>query len=104
MHRIVFFLMKPSTWGLNKRNSNDISDLSALRENLGSSSEDASFEKVPTDLKVGLEILQLRKEFGSKTVVNNVSVQAYEGQIFCLLGHNGAGMKINIIRIHTIYA
>ncbi|OXA58482.1 ATP-binding cassette sub-family A member 3 [Folsomia candida] len=86
-----YFIFLPSTWGLNKRNSNDISDLSALRENLGSSSEDASFEKVPTDLKVGLEILQLRKEFGSKTVVNNVSVQAYEGQIFCLLGHNGAG-------------
>lgn len=51
-----------------------------------------SFEKITTDMAVGMEILKLRKEFGNKKVaVDDISVKAYHGHIFCLLGHNGAG-------------
>jgi ABC-type glutathione transport system ATPase component len=38
-----------------------------------------------------LKIENLRKEFGNFTAVDDVSVNMYEGEIFALLGHNGAG-------------
>ena len=38
-----------------------------------------------------VEVNKLRKTFGSQTVVNDLSFNMYENQIFALLGHNGAG-------------
>ncbi|KAJ8301077.1 hypothetical protein KUTeg_020064 [Tegillarca granosa] len=53
------------------------------------------FERDPTDLKVGISINKLRKEFGKgkkkKIAVSGTSLNMYEGQITALLGHNGAG-------------
>lgn len=43
---------------------------------------------------------ELRKEYGSKTVVNNISLTVKEGEIFSLLGVNGAG-KTTTIRMLT---
>ena len=43
------------------------------------------------DLTKGIELINLTKKFGSKTVVNNLSMNIYQGQITVLLGHNGAG-------------
>ena len=36
------------------------------------------------------------KKFGEKTVINDLSVNFYGGEIFCLLGHNGAGKSTTI--------
>jgi ABC-type lipopolysaccharide export system ATPase subunit len=36
-------------------------------------------------------IKKLVKSFGSQLAVNNLSFNMYANQIFCLLGHNGAG-------------
>jgi ABC-type multidrug transport system ATPase subunit len=33
----------------------------------------------------------LTKKFGSFTAVNNISLSIKEGEIFTILGHNGAG-------------
>ncbi|BFZ14909.1 hypothetical protein BsWGS_17948 [Bradybaena similaris] len=49
------------------------------------------FEKDPEGLKIGIEIINLRKEFGSKVSVSHLSLKMFEGQITVLLGHNGAG-------------
>jgi ATP-binding cassette subfamily A (ABC1) protein 3 len=38
-----------------------------------------------------IEIHRLRKSFGDKTAVDNLSLSMYSGQITALLGHNGAG-------------
>ena len=56
-------------------------------------------EEVPKDLQAlakenkSLEIKNLVKVFdtpvGPKIAVNDLNVTMYEGQIFCLLGHNG---------------
>ena len=43
---------------------------------------------------------KLKKTYGSSTVVNNLSFNMYENQIFALLGHNGAG-KVNIYYIFS---
>ena len=39
-----------------------------------------------------IEIRNLRKTFGEKTAVDDLSLSIYSGQITALLGHNGAGM------------
>lgn len=70
--------------------SDDVSD---LRIDATKAEDGGSFEKIPEGTKIGMEILKLRKEFGLQRVaVDDVSLKVYEGQIFCLLGHNGAGM------------
>nr|CAI5846703.1 unnamed protein product [Callosobruchus analis] len=48
-------------------------------------------EKEPKDLVAGVRIQNLRKVFGSKAAVQNLSMNMYENQITVLLGHNGAG-------------
>lgn len=50
-----------------------------------------SIEKEPTNLHVGIKIQALRKTFGKKTAVRDISLNLYEDQISVLLGHNGAG-------------
>lgn len=49
------------------------------------------FEEEPKTLKVGIEICNLSKQFGTKLAVNKLSLNMYENQITVLLGHNGAG-------------
>ncbi|CAD8075622.1 unnamed protein product [Paramecium sonneborni] len=39
-------------------------------------------------------IQNLLKKFGELNAINNLSLQFYEQQIFCLLGHNGAGKRM----------
>eukprot|EP01135_Chromosphaera_perkinsii_P008446 Nk52_evm14s1360 gene=Nk52_evmTU14s1360 len=48
-------------------------------------------EEEPSDLKVGVQIRNLRKVFGDKVAVDNLSLNMYEDQITSFLGHNGAG-------------
>ena len=39
----------------------------------------------------GVHIRGLSKRFGDKTAVDNLNLSMYAGQVFALLGHNGAG-------------
>ncbi|KAF5283848.1 hypothetical protein FQA39_LY04668 [Lamprigera yunnana] len=43
------------------------------------------------ELPVNIKIRNLKKSYGNKDVVNNVSVDIYKGEITVLLGKNGAG-------------
>lgn len=46
--------------------------------------------------KIAMEIHNLTKDFDGKRVVDDVNLSIYEGEIFCLLGHNGAGKSTTI--------
>ncbi|XP_050517580.1 phospholipid-transporting ATPase ABCA3-like isoform X2 [Diabrotica virgifera virgifera] len=48
------------------------------------------FETEP-NLRPGIQIFNLKKAFGKKTAVRNLSLNMFENQITVLLGHNGAG-------------
>jgi len=49
---------------------------------------DRGFEVYPDGLKVGVEIRNMKKKFGSKKLaVNGVSVKMFDGEIFALLGN-----------------
>lgn len=43
-----------------------------------------------------IELIQLRKQFGSRTAVENLTLCVPRGEIFGLLGHNGAGKSTAI--------
>ena len=43
-----------------------------------------------------LKIQGLRKEYGDFVAVDTVNVKMYDGQVFALLGHNGAGKSTTI--------
>lgn len=60
-------------------------------ENSGSTVSGKDYEADPTNLKKGIEIVDMSKNFGSARVVNNFNLNMYEDQITVLLGHNGAG-------------
>ncbi|MBR5230090.1 MAG: ATP-binding cassette domain-containing protein, partial [Firmicutes bacterium] len=49
-------------------------------------------------MKAAIEIKNVTKKFGSKTAVNDLSLDIYEGELFGLLGVNGAG-KTTAIRM-----
>ncbi|MBQ0042178.1 MAG: ABC transporter ATP-binding protein [Lachnospiraceae bacterium] len=51
-------------------------------------------------MSAAIEIINLRKEFGSKTAVNDLNLTVNEGEIFAFLGVNGAG-KTTTIRMLT---
>ena len=52
------------------------------------------------DLQKTVQINGLTKRFGDFTAVDKISFSIYRGQIFCLLGHNGAG-KTTAIKMLT---
>lgn len=62
-----------------------------ILENSESSVSGRDYEPDPTNLKKGIEIVDMSKNFGSARVVNNFNLNMYENQITVLLGHNGAG-------------
>lgn len=56
----------------------------------------SSFEpEVARNATVGIEIQNIFKNFGRKQAVNGVSLRMYTGDIFALLGHNGAGKRLH---------
>ena len=45
-------------------------------------------------------MIQLTKKFGSFTAVDELSLSIQENEVFCLLGHNGAG-KTTVLNMIT---
>ena len=82
------------TLGMQRATSADIEALA----------RDEAIEEVSSSLQSCIEIRNLRKVFktpaGPKVAVDSLSLDCYENQILCLLGHNGAG-KTTTINILT---
>lgn len=55
------------------------------------STPNTKFFENPQNLNPGIQIRNLRKCFGKRTAVNNLTLNIYDNQITVLLGHNGAG-------------
>ncbi|KAH8273382.1 hypothetical protein KR018_002047 [Drosophila ironensis] len=50
-----------------------------------------AFEAEPVDRNIGLQIRHLKKKFGDREAVKDLSINMFEDEITVLLGHNGAG-------------
>ena len=55
---------------------------------------------IATEVKKMIEVNELVKKYGKKTVLNKISFKVEEGEILGLLGQNGAG-KSTIMNIIT---
>ncbi|XP_044745815.1 phospholipid-transporting ATPase ABCA3-like [Coccinella septempunctata] len=77
-----YFILTPGFW----RRRNVEQDDCLLDPNNGE-----FFDDDPTDLRAGISIRGLAKNFGSNEAVRDISLNMYEDQITVLLGHNGAG-------------
>ena len=64
--------------------------------------EDA-FEHESADLRIGIGIKGLCKNFGKKRAVQNLNLNMFSGQITSLLGHNGAGKSTTISMLTGLY-
>eukprot|EP00124_Ichthyophonus_hoferi_P000157 Ihof_evm21s5 gene=Ihof_evmTU21s5 len=62
------------------------------------------FETEPNDLRAGVKIENLTKRYSNgKLAVHDLSLNMYEGQITCLLGHNGAGKSTTMAMLTGLY-
>ena len=57
-------------------------------------SEPDSLTDIRNRSPASITINRLRKTFNGQLAVNHVSLALYEGEVFALLGHNGAGMTV----------
>ncbi|KAE8742746.1 ABC-transporter, subfamily A member 02 [Frankliniella occidentalis] len=62
-----------------------------------------NMEPEPVGGVVGVAIDKLSKVFGGKTAVNGLSLNFYQDQITCFLGHNGAGKTTTISMLTGMY-
>ncbi len=56
-------------------------------------------ETEPANLNTGISIQSMSKKFKERTVVNNLTLNFFEGQITALLGHNGAGKSTTMYKV-----
>ncbi|CAG9810455.1 unnamed protein product [Chironomus riparius] len=64
----------------------------------------ADQEEEPINLRVGIQIRNLSKTFGTKFAVKNLSLNLFENQITVLLGHNGAGKTTAMSMLTGLFA
>ena len=86
---------------LKKKNKSGPEGLLADENRSGSGEEDAFIDASSAiyheniyglrNKQKAVQVNGLVKRFGELNAVDNVSFSIYEGQVFCLLGHNGAG-------------
>jgi ATPase subunit of ABC transporter with duplicated ATPase domains len=101
VHKPFYFLLTPSYWFPKDiaSSSSRRDDSACLGDNRVQAEESpASKDDIPVE-EANERILgaptvtvkNLRKTFGKNRVINDLNFNMYENQIFCLLGHNGAG-------------
>ncbi|CAG9326092.1 unnamed protein product [Blepharisma stoltei] len=90
-----YFLFTKSFWCSNKKNAHEelFSEEIKWADNVEPGDDNLEIQK---ENGQALLIRKFKKDFGSKTVVENLSLDIYNGQIFALLGHNGAGKTTTI--------
>ncbi|KAI8053322.1 hypothetical protein BDF22DRAFT_683893 [Syncephalis plumigaleata] len=103
--RPLWFFLMPSYWGLTHRSAGQIdhSLLKPAQESIENEDEDVRLERtIATDLSIAsaIRVLGLRKLYHNslfrrsskdKVAVQNLSLALREGELFALLGQNGAG-------------
>lgn len=84
----------PRKWHMNRRNAE-------LRRLRGSAGEEIATDRATAAQRESAEgksirLVKLSKAFSSGTAVKELSVTMNPGEVFCLLGHNGAGKSTTI--------
>ncbi|XP_052047787.1 glucosylceramide transporter ABCA12 [Apodemus sylvaticus] len=110
-----YFPVLPSYWKerfgcaeVKQEKSNGLMFTNIMMQNTNpSASPDCAFpsniEPEPKDLQVGVALHGVTKIYGSKTAVDNLNLNFYEGHITSLLGPNGAGKTTTISMLTGLF-
>ncbi|CAO2624895.1 Glucosylceramide transporter ABCA12 [Lemmus lemmus] len=110
-----YFPILPSYWKerfgcaeVKREKSNGLMFTNIMMQNTNpSASPDCAFpsniEPEPKDLQVGVALHGVTKMYGSKTAVQNLNLNFYEGHITSLLGPNGAGKTTTISMLTGLF-
>ncbi|CAO2624894.1 Glucosylceramide transporter ABCA12 [Lemmus lemmus] len=113
-----YFPILPSYWKerfgcaeVKREKSNGLMFTNIMMQNTNPSanktSPDCAFpsniEPEPKDLQVGVALHGVTKMYGSKTAVQNLNLNFYEGHITSLLGPNGAGKTTTISMLTGLF-
>lgn len=92
-----YFLFTKKFWlNVNSYQQFDVGNFNEL-DLVHCSKNRSNFEIEPTNTPIGIELKNLTKKFKNDTsVVNDLYMNVYHGQITSLLGHNGAGKTTTI--------
>ena len=102
-----YFFLKPRWWCRNSRNTHNNDDNQERlieNESMESIASNRDFEAISPKLKEleklqnYMKVTKLTKVYDKKNIIEDVTLNMYSGQIFVLLGHNGAG-KSTILSI-----
>lgn len=63
----------------------------------------SDFETEPKGCFAGIQVRELRKVYGKKVAVHDLTLNMYEDQITVLLGHNGAGKSTTVSMLTGLY-
>eukprot|EP00123_Amoebidium_parasiticum_P018720 comp24269_c0_seq1/m.45256 comp24269_c0_seq1/g.45256 ORF comp24269_c0_seq1/g.45256 comp24269_c0_seq1/m.45256 type:complete len:1770 (-) comp24269_c0_seq1:99-5408(-) len=94
-----YFLFTPTYWcpGRGKNTEEPVADA-------GSGAAGDKIEAEPPNLEAGVRIVNLSKKYDNgKLAVKSLSLNMYEDQITCLLGHNGAGKSTTMHILTGLY-
>ncbi|CAH2089851.1 unnamed protein product [Euphydryas editha] len=91
------FIFQRQYWGIKKKTP-DCHEVLLELEDIPYNTD--YFEAAPKDLKVGIKIVNVSKNFAKELALDKVTLNVYKGEITVLLGHNGAG-KTTLISIIT---
>lgn len=87
-----YFPIKPCLKLCSSNKVEDNDDYSSLNSEILNINDDElirdNFEEEPNDVKIGIQISNLSKMFGTKLAVKKLNLNMYEDQITVLLGHN----------------
>ncbi|CAD8050496.1 unnamed protein product [Paramecium sonneborni] len=96
----LFFLKISQNKKKNRIENSKNNVFAQLNESDSESSSAMYNEDIKMNSSPSIIIKNLLKRFGDLNAVDNISLHLYESQIFCLLGHNGAG-KTTAINLLT---
>lgn len=87
-----YFPIKPCLKLCSSNKVEDNDDYSSVNSEILNINDDElirdNFEEEPNDLKIGIQISNMSKMFGTKLAVKKLNLNMYEDQITVLLGHN----------------
>jgi ABC-type Na+ transport system ATPase subunit NatA len=105
-----YYPLSPSYWF--GTGASSASQIATRRQTSTDGSMSVDIEEMPASMAsdIGLEIHKLNKEFPAKSAgdhavvaVKDLSLEAYTGQVFALLGHNGAGKSTTVSMLTGLY-